>query len=73
MSVQAPGAVWSTSNSGWSGCSTGQGPAVSRKKCSKVFKGGKEVCRPSESPEAIDQPSLAIVACEKIHCRIYNG
>lgn len=73
MSVQAPGAVWSTSSSGWSGCSTGQGPAVSRKKCSKVFKGGKEVCRPSESLEAIDQPSLAIIACEKIHCRIYNG
>lgn len=70
--LQAP-RVWSTSNSGWSGCSTGQGPAVRRKKCSKVFKGGKEVGRPSERPEAIDQPSLTIVACEKIHSQIHNG
>lgn len=65
--------VWSTSSSGWSGCSTGQGPAVHRKKCSKVFEAGEEVCRPSESQEAVDQPSLAIVACEKIRCEIHNG
>lgn len=65
--------VWSTSNSGWSGCSTGQGPAVHRKKCSKVFEAGEEVCHPSESQEAADQPSLTIVACEKIHCKSHNG
>lgn len=47
--------VWSTSNSGWSGCGAGQGPAVHRKMCSKVFKGSEEVGHPSESPGAIDQ------------------
>jgi len=38
-----------------------------------VFKGGKEVCRPSESPGAVAQPSRATVACEKIHCKMHNG
>lgn len=50
-----------------------KGPLCTGKNVQRCLRVVRKSAAPSESREAIDQPSLAMIACEKIHCKIHNG